>query len=403
MQTALHRAILNGDETLAAGELGSPTNIQNCKVNKITPLMMAARFNQPWAAQRLLELRADPELTSSHGMSAFSIAAEEGHVEIMEIISTKLSKLELMKADECNGTDPLMRACENGHVAAVESIIELDIDMNRANDKGWTALMLAAYNGFDKVIALMLECGARPDMSRKVSSKRGKYTALCYACLNGHLASTRWLVDSGCSLDAQLASTAHEVAVEHEQSACASAVGSVGSQHQDSASLATQMNERQRPSRKKSTTKAADVSKEVDEEAAAAEDAKERAAAEAAVAAAAKAAAKKDAAASKERLNELRSQEEELINELKSMRDEMNRLRLELKDGSAKRMGHRPPWVFSPSGRWRAADGTQWRGGLWQLAREQEQPWLKRVGERPPDSYCFAKTPRTFAKSFVHL
>lgn len=60
-------------------------------------------------------------------------------------------------------TSLLLLACEKGFVELVVDLLALDVDPNSADAAGQTALCIAAKNGHDTVIELLVEKGAHPD------------------------------------------------------------------------------------------------------------------------------------------------------------------------------------------------------------------------------------------------
>jgi hypothetical protein len=92
------------------------------------------------------------------------------------------------------GNTPLMRACENGHLPVVNLILGYltAVEVNLANDSGWTSLMLAAYNGHAMIVTALLTKGN----ADACIEKKSKYTALCYACSSGHVAVAQALIKS---------------------------------------------------------------------------------------------------------------------------------------------------------------------------------------------------------------
>ena len=65
-----------------------------------------------------------------------------------------------------------------------------------ATEKGWTALMTAAQNGYGTVVALLLDMGAEVDATDKDG-----WTALMFAAQNGHAAVAQVLLDKGAAVD----------------------------------------------------------------------------------------------------------------------------------------------------------------------------------------------------------
>ena len=65
--------------------------------------------------------------------------------------STKPVKTQILKALHSSASD--------GDLQTVSRLINGIADVNGVDDHGWTALMLAARNGRDKVIKLLLDKG----------------------------------------------------------------------------------------------------------------------------------------------------------------------------------------------------------------------------------------------------
>jgi ankyrin repeat protein len=208
----LHRVIGTRDEKIALSLLQHP---MPPIVNGITALMMAARSGQLRVVQACLNSGWNVEQRSISGCSALNIAAEEGHAHVLKaMLATSVPEYRLLVADSCGNT-PLMRACENGHIDTADLLLEsCSADMvNLTSDTGWTALMLACVNGFDEVVAALIEYGARPQMSRLEGTTKGKeFTPLCYAVCSGNVECVRVLIDSGVPLSTQRGATALRLA-----------------------------------------------------------------------------------------------------------------------------------------------------------------------------------------------
>lgn len=213
----LHRAIGSHDEKLALSLLQHP---MPPIINGITALMMAAQSGQLRIVQACLNNGWNLEQRSISGCSALNIAAEEGHAHVLKaMLACSVPEYRLLVADNCGNT-PLMRACENGHINAIDLLLEsCSADMvNLTNASGWSALMLACFNGFDEAVAALVEYGARPQMSRLEGTTKGReFTPLCFAVCSGNIECVRALIDSEVPLSDQRGATALRLAQRQGQ------------------------------------------------------------------------------------------------------------------------------------------------------------------------------------------
>lgn len=78
--------------------------------------------------------------------------------------------------DERNAFDytPLMSACFNGHLTAIDLLLSASADINRKTKQGFTAVMYATYNNKPEVVKLLLEKGA--NTSILTNTKRSALT-----------------------------------------------------------------------------------------------------------------------------------------------------------------------------------------------------------------------------------
>lgn len=124
---------------------------------------------------------------------------------------------------EPNGDDftPLYMAAAWGRAGAVRELLKHDPRVNRANEWGWTPIIVAASGKHDEVFDLLVEHGAdyglhaaalRDDVHRidellagdkpvDLEAKVGDRTALMQAARKGHLAAATRLLDAGARMD----------------------------------------------------------------------------------------------------------------------------------------------------------------------------------------------------------
>ena len=161
-----------------------------------TALFAAARNRQLWYTQMLLEAGADVNMKNIVGRTCLHNAAEKGHSEIMRILVNanegvadgKNSRLirpdALYEYNEC-GTI-LQKTISNDHVGA-------DIDIR--DQAGMTPLILAAQNGHDDCIKVLLDAGANVNMQVH------GFTALHFATKAGYHCCIEVLLASGLNIN----------------------------------------------------------------------------------------------------------------------------------------------------------------------------------------------------------
>lgn len=92
--------------------------------------------------------------------------------------------------------DYLLNAARAGDQEILNEFIQAGYDLNVQDAKGYTALILAAYNGRGEAVEQLLQAGADPC----VEDQRGN-TALMGAIFKGELRIARRLLASECSPD----------------------------------------------------------------------------------------------------------------------------------------------------------------------------------------------------------
>lgn len=87
----------------------------------------------------------------------------------------------------------LLRAAKEGDLKIVSAVIDNRFDLNVADNKGYTSLILAAYHGHNNIVELLLRSGANPCQK----DKRGN-TALMGAIFKGEISIGRQLIAANC-------------------------------------------------------------------------------------------------------------------------------------------------------------------------------------------------------------
>ncbi|KAG7481441.1 hypothetical protein MATL_G00066540 [Megalops atlanticus] len=162
------------------------------------------------------------------GNRAFSLAAQHGCVEMLELLMEEPYSMATMEGDQ-NGNTPLHLAAKNGHLEVVQLLLERFDNRNEVNKAGETALYLAAEETQEECVKALLEAGCDANIvtTEKSSclhpvSEKGhtslvklliangmdmnfqdqhQQAALHLAVKNGHIPVIHTLLESGCNVN----------------------------------------------------------------------------------------------------------------------------------------------------------------------------------------------------------
>ena len=109
-------------------------------------LLDATRRGDAAAVRTLLEEGADPNVAQGDGLSALHLAAQEGNLEVVELLLGAGAKVEAKT--QIGEYTPLHVASEGAHAAVVRALLEAGADPGAVTTTtGATPLHLAAENG----------------------------------------------------------------------------------------------------------------------------------------------------------------------------------------------------------------------------------------------------------------
>lgn len=90
----------------------------------------------------------------------------------------------------------LLKSVEDNNQNAVQVFLSCGVDLEVRDDRNWTPLMVAAFNGNLEFAQLLVKCGA------KVSTRdKNGYTPLHWAAYNGHVDVVKMLIEKGAEPD----------------------------------------------------------------------------------------------------------------------------------------------------------------------------------------------------------
>ena len=175
-------------------ENGANVNLSDRPGKKLgkTPLMCAAQTNQFETVRFLLEQGAAVDAQNKRGQTALFYAVEEEAVEAVEVLLeygsdvqkkgwdgtpfeiavysdpaigkmiTEADKAKPSRQSQAARVEMLSSAAFDNNVALVRDLIQQGVDVNGTED-GFSALMMAASQGYDTIVQILIAAGANVD------------------------------------------------------------------------------------------------------------------------------------------------------------------------------------------------------------------------------------------------
>lgn len=161
-------------------------------VEALLPPIMTARND---LLEKKADFTAEINAINSNNSIALIAAAESGHHELVTLLLNHGVNVDMVRKDS---ETALTLAIKGYHFEVAELLVEKVSSsiINTANDKGYTALMLAAQCGHLGLVKALLAKGAEIN----TVAKNGK-TALVLAAEHGHLDLLQFLLEKGANLN----------------------------------------------------------------------------------------------------------------------------------------------------------------------------------------------------------
>lgn len=171
---------------------GAKVNKQNSR-NKTALHFAVQRGNGP-IVRMLVEAKADVNAKDgTFGFSPLMWAAREGKVEIIDMLINAGANLHEKDAD---GRNVLLHAAEGGKPEAIRRFLELGFSANEmVESDGRTALITASRSA--ESLKILIEAGAKVNAVTKFLH----FTALYIAAQNGYTESVKLLIDNGADVN----------------------------------------------------------------------------------------------------------------------------------------------------------------------------------------------------------
>ena len=140
------------------------------------------------------EFDIDVNVADENGATPVFIASCNGHVEAIQVLVELGASI---NTSMVGGATPLHFAVQEGHVHMATLLTTLGADINAADSIGATPVHVAAQKGYVEVVRVLLEVGG--DIS--APDYKGSTSLHAAACM-GHVAMVQFLVQQGASVNA---------------------------------------------------------------------------------------------------------------------------------------------------------------------------------------------------------
>nr|BCR37383.1 transient receptor potential cation channel subfamily A member 1 isoform 277V [Buergeria buergeri] len=231
-ETPLHKSCLFDHVDLAEYLISMGANIDSVDNEMRTPLLLATSCSAWKIVNLLLEKGANLKLVDNYGRNFLHLTVlQPGGLKNINAEILQREDIKLLVSDEdADGCTPLHYACRHGVPNSVSNLMGLNVSLyskskdkrsalhfaasygryntcdrllrfasdarllNDADERGMTPLHMAAQNGHDRIVFLLLKKGAL-----MLSDYRG-WTALQYAAHGGYTRTIKTLLDTSISL-----------------------------------------------------------------------------------------------------------------------------------------------------------------------------------------------------------
>ena len=198
--TALLHACANGNDKTARMLLQAGSDMEKTGDGGTTTLMSACRYGHVMMVRTLLALGAKPNTVDAVGMSALMNVCQyeqELDDEILTVLLQAGASPNLVRSSD--GSTALHISADARHDEATTQLLKAKADPDAARKDGFTPLTIAASNGHESILGLLLDGGAAVDRA----TLNDGLTPLHCAALHGHVELVRRLLSAGASAEAR--------------------------------------------------------------------------------------------------------------------------------------------------------------------------------------------------------
>ncbi|KAM3838125.1 ankyrin-2-like, partial [Diretmus argenteus] len=163
--------------------------------NGLTPLHVAAHYDNQKVALLLLDKGASPHTMAKNGYTPLHIAAKKNQMEIATVLLQYGAETNILTKQ---GVTPLHLASQEGHADMAALLLSKGAQLNIPTKSGLTSLHLAAQEDKVSVAEILAKNGANLDQQTKLG-----YTPLIVACHYGNAKMVNFLLQNGAGVNAK--------------------------------------------------------------------------------------------------------------------------------------------------------------------------------------------------------
>ncbi|WP_133406345.1 ankyrin repeat domain-containing protein [Parashewanella tropica] len=212
-QSALYLAVMNGHSDIVDCLLKNGASAELRNIKSETPLKVATRCRQYQAVKVLLD--HDPDIVNasdSQGWTALMNAASYGDIDTVKLLLKHQVDVNVVNHD---GKTALYCAADGGHSDVVSLLLEHGASAIQRDKQAFTPLQIAAHKGRGAVVDVLLK---QPEVDIDAQNDRG-WTALMLAAAHGNVGIVRSLLSHTINIQAthHNGETALEIALHNSR------------------------------------------------------------------------------------------------------------------------------------------------------------------------------------------
>ncbi|KAI7900482.1 ankyrin repeat-containing domain protein [Cokeromyces recurvatus] len=192
--TPIHVAALKGQYEITKYLIQSGAKVNVRGFEDDTPLHDACSYEHTDCVQLLVDAGADVYALNTDKKRPIDLCEDQACIDILK---KRMNQLDCLAARDTEGKTSLHRACVQGSIHDVSSLLNGGIDTNAIDNLNRTALHYATQYNYLDIVQLLIQRGA--DIN---SSDDKGLTVLHIACQNGHDDIVQYLISNGADVHA---------------------------------------------------------------------------------------------------------------------------------------------------------------------------------------------------------